>query len=39
MASQRVSLAEKRALERAVSDVYSDVRRAAEAHRYNNTSL
>ena len=34
MASQRLSLAEKRALERAVSDVYNDVRQAAEAHRW-----
>ncbi|CAI8006768.1 Methionine aminopeptidase 2, partial [Geodia barretti] len=32
-ASQRFSMAEKRALERAVSEVYSDVRQAAEAHR------
>ena len=34
MASQRETDPEKRALERAVNDVYSDIRRAAEAHRY-----
>ena len=34
MASQRLTSTEKRALERAVSDVYSDIRLAAEAHRY-----
>ena len=39
MASQRVSLAEKRALERAVSEIYNDVRQAAEVHRYTSTLL
>ena len=33
MAAWRMTSEEKRALERAQSDVYSDIRRAAEAHR------
>ena len=33
MAAQRFTTAERRALELAQSDVYNDVRRAAEAHR------
>ena len=33
MAAQRFTTAEKRALDLSQSDVYSDVRRAAEAHR------
>ena len=36
MASKRQSNEEKRALERAQADIYSDIRRAAEAHRYQN---
>ena len=33
MAAKRQSSEEKRALERAQTDIYSDIRRAAEAHR------
>ena len=34
VAAQRFTSEEKRALERIQDDVYSDFRRAAEAHRY-----
>ena len=35
VAAQRFTSEEKRALERIQEDMYSDFRRAAEAHRYN----
>ena len=37
MAAQRFTTAEKKALDLAQSDVYADVRRAAEAHRFIRT--
>lgn len=42
MAAQRFTSAEKKALEIAQSEIYADIRRAAEAHRfviYNASSV